>query len=373
MNHWNRNVTIALALIVLAIINGYAQKPKPSFTFTAIASTASVIGGHAFTPDTHIDSVALNDVGGFVFLARWTDGGKERTALFSSKALIAQDGNNVDGKVITRILPVSLQINTAGVPAFEATYGNPGQTGIFAGKDFAIALVTSGTNDDFVLTDDHKILLRRATPAPPGFSKRSLLNGIIARLPVDAQRAINNNPKIPVYIDPNLPMQQAVRSIGQPAATAQRGPIAPVKACAVPEFPYPFAWGVVHEEVTGIITSHLFEGGQKTKPFNSRFFGQVSAPFRLTQFDPECHPSIIVIGDTADSDRLEAWTPYGPLTFTKADGYLAFEGFSGKVRPTELTRADTPIRANRHAQMLIPVNVDNGFAILLASPNDRPR
>jgi hypothetical protein len=110
-----------------------AQQPTP-YLFKTLVSTGANIGGTTLASSAVIDGIALSDTGDVAFVARWPEGAKERTAVFTSRHFIARDGDTLDGKFLTRINATALAINNEGQVAFEALYGNPGQTGIFIGR-----------------------------------------------------------------------------------------------------------------------------------------------------------------------------------------------------------------------------------------------
>jgi hypothetical protein len=64
------------------------------------------------------------------------------------------------------------------------------------------------------------------------------------------------------------------------------------------------------------------------------------------------------------------WSPKGMVTYTRRDGSLELNGYPGKVAPTQVIEADSPLRVNRKGQIAFPVRLEpEGSAILLATPN----
>src|ERR1700733_11324210 len=112
-----------IGLIIL--VNVQAQPLTLNYTYKPVAITGMTIGGKTLTRDTAIDGIAFNDSGEVALVTRWTESDREGTAVLTSKRLIAQDGDTVDGKFLTRVLPSSLRINTGGLTAYEAIFGNP--------------------------------------------------------------------------------------------------------------------------------------------------------------------------------------------------------------------------------------------------------
>jgi hypothetical protein len=361
-----------------------AQQPTP-YLFKTLVSTGANIGGTTLASSAVIDGIALSDTGDVAFVARWPEGAKERTAVFTSRHFIARDGDTLDGKFLTRINATALAINNEGQVAFEALYGNPGQTGIFIGRKFNIALSTAGADTDFLLSDDGKVVLKTATaaaakPATPRSGATTANNSIIPpgvlalRIPRSLQKVLQR-PDSPIGgIDPNVllrqqrtpPLQRAQQT---PPPQAKSAPATPAHACTLPEFPYPPAWQV-GDIMLGPIASHFFDAPAKARTYESRFFGPMGTPFRVIQFSSDCKALFIVLGDNFLKGRFELWTPNGLLTHTKDNGFLALDGFSGNVLPGALVRTEPPLRINRHGQIAMSVNIEpEGYAILLATPS----
>jgi hypothetical protein len=352
----------------------------------ALVSTGVNIGGTSLHSSAVLDGIALSDTGEVAFVARWPEAAKERTAVFTSRHLIARDGDTLDGKFLTRINATALAINNEGQVAFEAIYGEPGQTGIFIGRKFAMALSTAGADNDFLLSDDGKVVLKAATAAAakPAAAPRSgatpannsiIPPGLVAlRIPRSLQKMIRR-PDSPIGgIDPNVLLRQQrtppqQRAQQTPPPQAKSAPATPAHACTLPEFPYPPAWQV-GDQMLGPIASHFFDAPAKARSYESHFFGPMGTPFRVIQFSADCKPLLIVIGDNFLKGRFELWTPNGLLAHTKDNGFLAFDGVSGNVLPGALVRTEPPLRINRRGQIAMPVTIEpEGYAILLATPS----
>jgi hypothetical protein len=361
----NRFANFAPAAM-LVIFNAYAQQSTAAYTFKPLIATGSNIGGYTFTPDTAIDGVALNDSGAVVFVARWTEAGRERTALFSSSKLIAQDGMRLDGRILKRILPTSLNINRAGTVGFEATAGNANQIAVFIGNKFGASLAKGGEPNDFILTDDGKVMLQGATLAASD----------LTQMANDANRGnlVRSIPgtvlgQIPIRI-PGVPRINPATLIGQqsPEKRATQGkPDAAPRPCKAPEYPYPYEWNI-GTAVTGPIASHLSEGPATNRTYDSPFFGRIATPFREIQCSAAGTPLVIVIGD-APKRLYEIYTGNGLLTHTRPGGFLDLPGVMGNVLPGQVIRGDTFLRINRVGQIVMPVTLEpEGFALLLATP-----
>jgi hypothetical protein len=361
--------TIALAAM-LAIFNGYAQQPPTAYLFKTLVSTGTNIGGHTFTPNTTVDGIALSDAGEAALVAHRSESGRERTAVFTPKRLVAIDGQTIDGRLVTHINATCLAINSVGHVGFEATYGDASQIGIFVEKKFELALSVSGSPNDFVLTDAGKVVLNAATAPPvtptagPGAHtgttapNNELQRALGLKVP-GALAGILFSKNSPIRAaNPDVLLQPKPQTPQRPQPTPQQAQAKsaltpPAHACAVPEFPYPAEW-VVGAEMNGPIAAHIFDAPARAKVYESRFFGPMGAPFRVIKFSSDCKPLLIVIGDNFLKGRYEIWTPNGLFSRTLADGFLDLKRFAGKALPDQLIRADTPLRINRHGQVPCP-------------------
>jgi len=85
-------------------------------------------GEHIFSQATFLDALALSDSRkDEAFVARWLEpehgSGEVHSAVFTGSRCIARDGDTLDGRRISRILPNSLAIgNQNGLVAYEALY-----------------------------------------------------------------------------------------------------------------------------------------------------------------------------------------------------------------------------------------------------------
>jgi hypothetical protein len=349
---------------------------QPAYRFTPLVSTGANIGGHTFTPNTVIDGATLNDAGEVAFVVSWQEAGRERTGLFTSKRLVAIDGMPVENKIITRIMPTALAVNTGGHVAFEATLSD-GHTAVVLEHKLVTLLASSGAPNDFLLSDDDHVTLKAAIAAAPAATtaknRQWLPGGFGARLPYPVQRTINNNPNSPIYIDPNIPLQRggpAYPKTTKPPAAAKVAN-APVKPCAMSPFPYPSSWAA-GDQMEGPIASHGVDSPVKPQAYDSTIFGKIPRVFRAIQYGTDCKPLVISIINYANPENIEVFTPVGPLTHTKPDGFLDLGSFTGKVLPYVARRSDTPMRVNNHGQVLLPVTVEpDGMAILIATPTPR--
>ncbi|HTX35088.1 MAG TPA: hypothetical protein VME43_08705 [Bryobacteraceae bacterium] len=361
-----RLIIIALAAMP-AIPAAPAQQAGGGYQFRPLVVTGAMIGGHTLDRGAVIDGVALNDSGDFAFVARWSEDGMERTAVFTSKRFVAGDGDVIDGKRIDRILGTSLSLNTGGTVAYEAVYGGtPRITAIFVERKHKADLSQSGSPYDFALQDNGEIVLKAAAQAPAAPRQPTTLQTAQNTGALAIFRSLEGRLHSPIPLpDPSVgmsnPRPKSKTSAGKAAVPTAR-------PCPAPAFPYPGSWNF-GDEMTGPISSHLYEEAPKTKPYESRYLGRLSATSRITQFNQECKPLLITIADTSQPDRFEIRTPNGLLTNTRADGFLDLNGYAGKALPDRLARVETPMRVNRSGAVLIPVRIaPERFAILLGTP-----
>lgn len=383
----NRITTQFLIATLLALSALKAQAPPSAFTFRPLVQPGMTIGNHTFTGDTEIDGVALNDSGEIAFIARWSDpgSGQEHSAVFTSRRLIAQDRETVDGKALTTIVKDSVAINNAGQCAYEADYvfeysdANNGlsRRGVFVDQSLALTLKgnETGAGPDFTLTEDGKVIPRAvpsspahassSTAAPPSSPGSGLPNGVHVNTSKILGRILNN-PKSPISIDPNILTQPGQRKPqqGPPPTAAQ-----PPASCAMPKFPFPIEWDM-GAQMGGPTASQTFDPPAAGRVFDSPYYGHLNAPFRAIQFDADCHPLVIAIGDSSSRGRFEVYTPVGTLTYRNPDGSYQFRGFSGNVESASFVKTDAMLRINRKGQVLIPVTLTpNGYALLLGTPS----
>lgn len=367
-------------VLCMAVLSGSlaakAQQPIPTYSFRAIIEPGTKIADHTLTGDT-IEDVVLSDSGEVGFLARWTDSGDERSAVFTSRRLVARDGDTASGNILMAVVKGSLAINSAGAIAYEADYtdraGTPAR-GIFLEREFVFAVDPSATGNgpDFVLTDDGKIIprpgIRLVPPAAPQPAKKK--GGLLDRIAVKAPAGISA--KLPLAIKPNKPDQQTKPQTATPMP-AQPVPAFPKTAdpCALPAFPMPQEWQI-GMEMEGPSTSHVFEPEVKDRKFFSIVYGPLFAPFRIVHFNRACKPLLIAIGDIAAKGRLEVWTPAGLMAAQQPDGSYQFKGFAGTVKSSSFLRADSIIPINRRGQVVLSVTLSpEGRALLLGTPEPR--
>jgi len=373
----NRMFEITLA-VMLVNFNGFAQQaPTSAFTFKTLVSPGVNIGGHPLGTAASIEGIAVNDIGDVAFVAHSTDAGTEhRGCVLTLKHVVACDLDVVDGKTLTKVIATSLAINNSGQVGFEATFGDPAETGIFTDHKFVVALNGAPSADDFTLTDDGRVVLKpgaagTAPSAPstgkaPGPKKVNILAGIAARIP--AALTGRWSPLAGGGVTVTSQSQAAEHPTPQQTTPLSKGaPAQLLHECATPKFPYPPEFGI-GAEMSGPIASHVFEDPQPGRPYNSPFFGEMNTPFRVIQFSQNCTPLSVVLGDNAMRGLFEFWTPAGLLFRTKPDGILDLEEFAGKFHVGLLVRADTPMRISRKGQIAIPVKSNSGDYILLATP-----
>lgn len=369
----SRYVTLPLAAM-LAIFTVYAQQPSLAYHFKPLVSTGTSIDGHTLTRTT-IDGTALSDAGDIAFAAHWAEGGRERTAVFTSTRMVAGDGP-IDGRYVTRILPTSLSINGSGDVAWEGVYleGPTSHTGLFLNRKLIVELITAGSPSDFRLGEDGRLTLLSAVQAPlnarPATATPSgLPPGTRARVPKSVIDFLRNHPNIPVLLDPNIPITQERKP---PSPTPQPVPVAKapapvVRACPAVEFPTPSSWAIGTDEMAGPLFSHAFDV-PKGRAYDSHMFGKIATPFRVVHFNEVCQPELVIVGDLAAPGHIEAFTPKGMLTHTKPDGSLQTPGFSGTVAPEDLVKGAAFLRINKRGQVLFVSNQPEGLALLLATP-----
>jgi hypothetical protein len=360
-----RRFTFALA-VMLANFNGYAEQPPSAYNFRSLVSTRTEIGGHTFTQNATIDGVALNDTGDFAYLVRWTEPGREHTALFSSSKLIAQDGSRLDGRVLKRILPTSLTISRAGVIGFEAVAGNANQIAVFVENKFGAALSKGGEENDFILSDNGQVILPGATIAASDqtrMANEANRSASLRRIPYSVYDQVRGGVR-------GIPLPSGSTLSGQPSQekrAVQSKPDPAPHPCKAPGYPYPYEWNI-GTAVIGPIASHLSEGPAPSHTYDSPFFGRIATPFREVQCSAAGIPLVIVIGD-AQKHLYEIWTGNGLLTHTRSGSFLDLPGITGNVLPGQIIRGDTSLRINRTGQILMPVTLETeGVALLLATP-----
>jgi hypothetical protein len=401
----NRTTTLVLFAALTLPSALKAQQPAPlppsAYRFQALAGAGSVI---EFTHDTNFDAIALSDAGEAAFVIHWRDGNDEHSAVLTSRHGIASDRTVIDGKTVVRVTGPSLSINSAGQVAFEALYTDATtpdapHTGVFLEKHFAFDLGRAAAPGDFTLSDGGIVLSReglRYPPLPPAQPPASSAPAQPAANASPTAPTIHNpfhlSPKIiakinklsPVTFDPNQsqPQSRPPQAPPQPPApppppqlVATPPPPAvqtrPSSACPLPAFPMPAEWQM-GADPGGPIVGHAFEAASPGRVYDSPVYGSLKSPIRSVQYAADCRPILIALADAAARGRFELWTPSGLLTFEQPDGSWDFPGFAEKVASGAFARTDTSIRINKRGQVLVPVNLARGSALLLGTPAGGP-
>ena len=280
----NRCKTIAPAAM-LAIFTGLAQQPKPTYSFKTVAATGTHIGGQTLPSNAAIEAIALNDASDVAFEASWTEFGRERTAVFTPKRVVAKSGDAIDGKILTSISANALTINGAGLVAFEAIYSDPShasQIGIFIERKFSTALSTAGASQRFHAYRGWSrcfvgrrcggpLRLPHQWPTKPDL--KTILSQAIRLHDTQGTVRVTNNPTVPVSLpNPDVLLQGARRPQVQTKQTPQtaKAPVAAIRPCTAPEFPYPTAWNF-GDTMSGPIASHIVEGPAKKQGLRIAF------------------------------------------------------------------------------------------------------
>lgn len=189
---------LPLILTLLLSTAAWSQQPSSVYEFRVLVQPGMTIGGHTFTPDTIIDSVALNDNGETAFVVHWRNrDGQTSAAVFTPERLVAHESESTGGNFIV-VIPADgrLAINAAGQVAFEAIYGEEpdlaeGWDGIFVDGHLALRRSQDSEGSPFTFTDDGQVVsgLQKtsAIPAPPispaPQGKPSLLDHLHGKIP----------------------------------------------------------------------------------------------------------------------------------------------------------------------------------------------
>jgi hypothetical protein len=146
------------------------------------------IGYRAFTPNTTVSAIAVNDVGEVAFVADFGD--STSPAVFTSRRTVARLGDLIEGRYIVAIPYDSVvAINNVGQVGFQAWFsdtpepGRPSGLGIFVESHLATTLPAdaSGKPRGFSLTDDGRVVVDSLCPppsAPPSKPKSNVLDRI---------------------------------------------------------------------------------------------------------------------------------------------------------------------------------------------------
>jgi hypothetical protein len=198
------------------------QPPPSAFDLHPVVKPDMNIGGHLFTKDTTVYRAALNNDGDFVFSA-CCEGGRDAVAIFTSRRMVAKQGDVIDGHIIASIPSDSaVAINNQGKVAYEAWYvddkasaalGVLWYLGIFVDDRLALTRDSDTVSDHYVLTDEGDVVLQReakpiapapavTAPAPqkkPGLFDRIQINPpkIPRGLPITVAPAANKQQPVP--------------------------------------------------------------------------------------------------------------------------------------------------------------------------------
>lgn len=141
--------------------------------------------GHVIDAGTFIDARARNASGEEAVLIRWLDGKTNavHSALFMGRCL-AKDGDTIDGKIISRVLPNSLAVSekhafTGWEAEYRESYGplglGPSKRGVFNDNRFVAELDASKASEagsasgepDFRWNDQETLTLKPGLVLPP--------------------------------------------------------------------------------------------------------------------------------------------------------------------------------------------------------------
>jgi hypothetical protein len=286
----------------------------------------------------------------------------------------------IGGKTITKVTAVSLGINSSGQVGYEATFGDPGQTGVFVDHKFVVTLNAVPSADDFILKDDGLVVLKPGaqgtTPTTPGTpkTKGSTKVAAMSYLSIIIPPALRGGRWSPIAGGGTTIQAQSQSQSAPAQATPQQtqppskgAPAQLLHNCVVPKFPYPAEWGI-GAALSGPIASGSFEDPVEGRKYKSAFFGELGTPFRVVEFSQDCQPLLVVLGDNSMHGLFEFWTPSGFLFRTKPDGSLDLDNLSANLPVGLLVRTDSPIKISRKGQIAFPVKSSAGDFILLATP-----
>ncbi|MGA7234648.1 MAG: hypothetical protein WBY44_03140 [Bryobacteraceae bacterium] len=377
-------MNITTPLLSIALISApaalRAQQNTPAFTFVPQVWTGATIGEYAFTPDTKIDTIVLADSGAIGFTAhRYSEkAGRSLTAVLSPQRLVAQEAQTIDGKQIARIATSVIAVSNAGQIAWEALFQDSANgrlhAGVFVNDHFATEFVPppNGSAARFLLYDDGKVqMIDGLMPAkqrrhfwtyPFDQGLKNLESAILSHTVKYADRDLG-------WGAVNLGQVVLTDKImGGTTPDKPRTALgAETKSCPSPAFPMPGEWAM-GTDAGGPVAVSVFEQGNSAKPYDSLFYGHLTAPYRQVMYSQDCRPLTVAIGDSAAQGKFEVHTPSGILTYRKPDGSFAFPGFFQTVRSQSFLKSNTSWPINREGQIVLKVEVENGFAVLLAKP-----
>jgi hypothetical protein len=201
---------------LIAALTLNAQPSTPAYDFRAIVQPGMIIGGHAFSPDTVVDSASLNEAGEVAFLCHWRENGDVIGGVFTSHRLVVRQGEIFDDGTYLVIFPehATVAINAAGSVAYVGQYAGKdadGAYGIFIERRLALGPLYLDPPIPFTLTDDGRVLLTHATTAKSAAQKRpGVLDRVqirMPKMPKDVPVAISPSRNTPVKSAPVLPIR----------------------------------------------------------------------------------------------------------------------------------------------------------------------
>ena len=165
-----------LFLALLASLALRAQQPN-TLTFRPVLLPGMSLCGHSFTPETVINSVAINDAGEIALLARWSQSAGQ-SSIFTSKRVVVRENDIVDSKIVLLPDDAIVAINSTGQVAYEALYadnttdasGGVARWGIFVEKRLMLDRGNADHPGPFTFTEDGKVVVSTqvlvVTPRP---------------------------------------------------------------------------------------------------------------------------------------------------------------------------------------------------------------
>ena len=346
--------TLSAAMLGISVI---AQ--QPAYSLRSIVRTGSAIGGHTFAEDTAFQSPALNDAGDVAFISRWTTGSEVHAAVFTSRRIVAREGDIVDGKYLA-VIPDGgrVAINSAGLVAFEAALSaskSEAEAGnaeyvIVAGNRVAQTRPFTAVGSFFSLGDDGRIALTEKAQAAPVVTPPTKRPS-----PYEwVQRGVRGLPP-------------AIRGI---AGQAQNAPAKALTAtsCPLPPFPLPRDWSSAGKA----IDSHRIDRPVRARAFTTPDI-TVAAASRNIYYGADCLPLAVAIGEGSSNRIAAVYASAGLLIAPDRDGSFEFRDATGVVKATTdaFSGNNTPLLLNHRGQALIPVTLQGGAALLLATPATR--
>jgi hypothetical protein len=172
------------------------------------------IAGHTFTKETTITNAAINDVEEIAFMAL-LDEKTANAAVFTSKRIVAQQGDVFDGKTLMNIrFDSRIAINRAGQVMYQAYFGDTAEIaaggeysglGLFVDNHLAMRLTAANENDAFSLSDDGQVApMRESPPASAGIPPAQKKPGLLDRVRISPLR-LPKGPTVEIGPDSNRP------------------------------------------------------------------------------------------------------------------------------------------------------------------------